>query len=292
MTLHGMLVVDKPAGMTSHDVVAKVRRALREKKVGHAGTLDPGATGVLVLGVGRGTRLLRFAGDTAKTYSCDVVFGSRTSTLDDEGEVVAKFEGEAPNPDNVRKAAVLLGQTTSQIPPMVSAIKIEGKKLYELAREGIEVERQPRQIRLDALDVEPTDDPWVWRMSVTCSAGTYVRVLAADLGEALGVGAHLRRLRRHSVGVFTESVAVVLDKVDESAIRPLGDAVGALPTVVVDSAQATDIRHGKGLPVTQPDPAPGFYAARLGGVEGELVAVLRCDAGVPRFATEVVIALD
>ena len=185
----GVAVVDKDAGWTSHDVVAKARGILGTRKVGHSGTLDPDATGVLVLGVGRGTRLLRFLQLLPKSYEAEITFGTETSTLDAAGEVVATHDMTGLDPDAVRRGAAALTGDIEQVPPMVSALKVGGRRLHELAREGIEVEREARPVHVSRFDVEPTSDPLVWRAVVDCSSGTYVRSLAADLGHALGGGA-------------------------------------------------------------------------------------------------------
>src|SRR5207302_6379473 len=200
--IDGLVVVDKAAGWTSHDVVAKCRGIFGQKRVGHAGTLDPGATGVLLVGLGRVTRLLRYPGSRPKAYAGEVVLGVETSTLDDEGEVVATHEMAGVSLDDVRSVAAGFVGDIEQVPPMVSAVKIGGRRLHDLARRGVEVERDPRRVAVYSFDVDGTDAPGVLRIDITCSAGTYVRVLAADLGRALGGGAHLRRLRRTAVGEF------------------------------------------------------------------------------------------
>ncbi len=208
-TVHGLAVVDKPAGITSHDVVGMIRRQLGERRVGHAGTLDPDATGVLLIGVGSATRLLRFLTALGKTYTAEVVLGTETSTLDDSGEVTAVHDMSGVTSEQVRQAVVehLTGPIL-QVPPMVSALKVGGRRLHELAREGIEVDRAPRPVTVHRFEVEPTDDPAVYRIEVVCSSGTYVRTLAADLGALLGGGGHLRRLRRTASGSFQVSAAV------------------------------------------------------------------------------------
>ncbi|HRW39594.1 MAG TPA: tRNA pseudouridine(55) synthase TruB, partial [Aquihabitans sp.] len=189
----GLVVVDKPAGWTSHDVVAKSRGLLGTRKVGHAGTLDPDATGVLLLGVGRATKLLRYLSPLGKAYVGEVVLGVETSTLDAAGEVTATHDMAGTTLDDVRRAAGAFVGDIEQIPPMVSAVKVGGKRLHELARQGIEVERQPRPVTVHTLDVlpGPEGEPLVVTIAVSCSSGTYVRTLAADLGAALGGGAHL-----------------------------------------------------------------------------------------------------
>ena len=246
--VHGLAVVDKPSGWTSHDVVARCRRLLGTRKVGHSGTLDPGATGVLLVGAGHATRLLRFLGDLPKSYVGEVVLGAATSTLDDQGEVVARFAMDEVTVAAARAAARGLVGDIEQVPPMVSAVQVGGRRLHELARAGIEVERAARPVTVHSLDLEPTDDPMVMRMAVTCSSGTYVRVLAADLGTRLGGGAHLRRLRRTAIGPFTDSDAVALDDVDPAALLPPLAAVAHLARVEVDDEGAAAVAHGKVLP--------------------------------------------
>ncbi|MEA3054845.1 MAG: tRNA pseudouridine55 synthase [Actinomycetota bacterium] len=207
---NGIAVIDKPAGWTSHDVVAKSRGVLGTKKVGHSGTLDPDATGVLLLGVGTVTRLLRFLSPLAKSYTCEIVLGVETSTLDAAGDVTATH-AMSVSLDDVRAAASALTGDLQQVPPMVSAVSIGGKRLHELARQGIEVEREARPVTVHVFDIDATDDPLVFRASVECSSGTYVRSLADDLGHALGGGAHLRALRRTAIGFFTEAMAHPLE---------------------------------------------------------------------------------
>lgn len=210
--IDGLLVVDKPAGWTSHDVVAKLRGATRQRRVGHAGTLDPDATGVLLVGLGRATRLLRFLQETTKEYRGVIAFGVATSTLDAAGEELARV----PMPVTeaaVRAAMARFVGAIEQVPPMVSALKVDGRRLHELAREGKEVERLPRSVTISRYELEdfaPGDFPRA-TVLVECSSGTYVRSLAADLGESLGGHAHLAALRRQRVGAFTLDDAQPLD---------------------------------------------------------------------------------
>ena len=238
--IHGVAIVDKDAGWTSHDVVAKARGILGTRKVGHSGTLDPDATGVLVLGVGRATKLLRFLQLLPKSYECEIVFGTETNTLDAAGEVTATYDMTVDPAEATAATAQLTGDI-QQVPPMVSAVKIDGKRLHELARKGIEVDRPPRPVTVYRYDVEPTDDPLVYRAFVDYSSGTYVRVLAADLGHALGGGAHLRKLRRTSVGAFTLADATSLEDV---TVIPMAEAVRGFPIVRVDEATEAAIRVG------------------------------------------------
>ena len=245
-TTHGLAIVDKPTGVTSHDVVGMLRRRFGERQVGHAGTLDPDATGVLVVAVGMATRLLRFVEKTQKEYVGEVVLGVETNTLDAAGEVTATHDMSSVTVDRARAvAAEHLTGPIRQIPPMVSAIRVDGKRLHELAREGIEIEREPRDVVVDRFDIWPTDDPLVLRIEVECSAGTYIRSLAADLGTLLGGGAHLRGLRRTRVGSFTIAEAA---RPDDCELLPVAAAVRSLPPVTVDAPTAALIANGRVLP--------------------------------------------
>jgi len=211
----GLVVVDKEAGWTSHDVVARCRKLFGERRVGHAGTLDPDATGLLLVGIGRATRLLRFLTGLQKSYTGELVLGVATSTLDSSGEVTGRWDMSGIGLEEVRKAAAGFVGEIEQVPPMVSAIKIGGKRLHQLARQGIEVERPARFVSIYRLEVESADKPGTYLLDLDCSAGTYVRSLAADLGTALGGGGHLRNLRRTRVGSFSESEAHTLDEIAE-----------------------------------------------------------------------------
>jgi len=240
---HGLAVVDKPAGVTSHDVVGMLRRRFGERQVGHAGTLDPDATGVLLVGVGKSTRLLRFLTDLGKTYTGEVVFGTSTDTLDSAGKVLATFDMTALTPELV--LAMVTDHLTGhimQVPPMVSALKIDGKRLHELAREGIEVERQARPVTVSRFLVAPTDDPLVYAIEVQCSKGTYIRTLADDLGRLCGGGAHLRNLRRTAVGSFTAAEAVGPDAVE---LLSLPQAMRDYPQVTVSAEAAALVGNGR-----------------------------------------------
>ena len=245
-TTHGIAVVDKPSGVTSHDVVAMLRRRFDERQVGHGGTLDPSATGVLVVAVGKATKLLRFVEKTHKAYVGEIVFGVETDSLDADGEVTATHDmGDISLTD--AQAAVdghLLGDI-EQIPPMVSAIKIDGKRLHELAREGIEVERPPRPVSIHSFTLMPTAEPDVLLAAVECSSGTYIRTLAADLGHLLGGGAHLRNLRRTAVGRFTIGEAAAPDDCELLAVE---EAVRTLARVDLTGGQHDLVANGRVLP--------------------------------------------
>jgi len=243
-TQHGLVIIDKPAGITSHDVVSQLRRRLGERRIGHAGTLDPDATGVLLVGVGYVTRLMKYLSGLDKCYSAEVVLGVETSTLDDSGEVTARHEMAGVTLKDVRRAAEGLTGDIMQVPPMVSALKVDGRRLHELAREGIEVERVARPVTVRRFTVEPTVEPHVFAIEVEVSSGTYVRSLAADLGAALGGGAHLRRLRRHSIGRFVESEA---RPIETAPVLPAVEAMRMVEKVVIDVDTSRLVAHGRRL---------------------------------------------
>ena len=272
----GLAIVDKPAGWTSHDVVARSRGLLGTRKVGHAGTLDPDATGVLLLGVGRGTRLLRYLSPLGKHYEGVMALGVETSTLDAAGEITATHDMAGTTLADVR--AVVAEHFTGpilQVPPMVSALKVDGVRLHQLARQGIEIERDARPVEIHAIDVaEVVDDPLAFLLSVHCSSGTYIRSLAADIGRSLGGGAHLRSLRRTAVGAFTSADAVPLESLAPDAVLPLTSLVRGMASVEVDGELATDVGFGKVLSRGR----LGLDASEVGpwailGPDGALLAV-------------------
>lgn len=241
----GIAVIDKPAGWTSHDVVAKARGVLGTRKVGHSGTLDPDATGVLVLGVGRATRLLRFLTALPKSYEAEIVLGSETDTLDSAGRVTATHEMAGVTEAQARLAAASLTGDILQVPPMVSAVKVGGRRLHQLAREGVEVEREARPVTVHRFEVASVPGcGGVLSAEVDCSSGTYVRVLAADLGRALGGGAHLRNLRRVAVGGFSVAEA---HPVESPEVLGMSRAVEHLDGLRVSPAVAADVTHGRVL---------------------------------------------
>ena len=262
--MDGVLVIDKPAGITSHDVVDEVRRKLRTKKVGHGGTLDPDATGVLFVGVGRATRFLSYAQSAPKTYRAEVVFGRTTSTQDASGEVLETRPVEFGRAELESTLPQFTGEI-EQVPPMVSAVRIDGERLYEKARRGEEVERPARRVTISELtlvDFRQADDT-VAIIDVTCSGGTYIRSLSHDLGEALGSGAHMRTLRRLAAGGFTLEEAVSLDDVSPEVLLPLADVVRDLPPTEVSDADAALALNGR----------PLFFEEE-GLEEGEATAVM------------------
>jgi tRNA pseudouridine55 synthase len=241
MGADGIAIVDKPSGWTSHDVVAKARRLLGIRRIGHAGTLDPDATGVLVLGVGRGTRLLRYIQDHPKGYEALIRFGIETSTLDASGEVTGTYDMSGLTDSQVQEAARGFVGEIDQVPPMVSAVKVGGRRLHELARAGIEVDRPPRRVRVTRFELMPSDEPLVWTATIECSSGTYVRSLAADLGRALGGGAHLRSLRRTYIGPFDAARARPIEAIE---VLPLENAVGGMSRVVLEDGEVGRVQVG------------------------------------------------
>jgi tRNA pseudouridine55 synthase len=253
-TVHGFVVVDKPVGITSHDVVARLRRRFSERRVGHSGTLDPDATGVLIVALGNATRLLQFLGDLPKTYTGEVVFGTATSTLDASGEVTATRDMSTLTIDRIREASKAFLGDIAQIPPMVSAIKVGGRRLHEIAREGGEVHREPRHVTIHRYVVgdvvDRVDGNPVVNIEVTCSSGTYIRTLAADLGEALGGVAHLRNLRRRAIGDFVVGANHDSASIDTAPLQPAVAVMAHLDgvnvaMVSVDADSAVKVRNGR-----------------------------------------------
>jgi tRNA pseudouridine55 synthase len=243
-TLTGLVVVDKEAGWTSHDVVARCRRIFGQRRVGHAGTLDPDATGVLLVGLGRATRLMRFLTALPKTYEGEVVLGTATSTLDASGEVTGTWDMDSVGLADVRAAAATLTGAIDQVPPMVSAVKVGGRRLHALAREGVEVDRAARPVTVHRFEVAPGLEPGVFRVEVECSSGTYIRVLAQDVGAALGGGAHLRNLRRTRIGSFTVEDARVVDDLTPAMVLSPAQALRDLDQVVVTAEMQQHIARG------------------------------------------------
>jgi tRNA pseudouridine55 synthase len=248
----GLVVVDKPGAMTSHDVVARVRRLAGTRKVGHAGTLDPMATGVLVLGVERATRLLGHLMLTEKAYDATVRLGVATTTDDAEGEVAAAASTSGLDEATVRAAAAEFVGTIEQVPSAVSAVKVDGKRAYARVRAGEDVVLEPRTVTVHELvvrDVRPAGETTDVDVSVRCSSGTYIRAIARDLGAALGVGGHLTALRRTSVGPYDLCVARTLESLAEDfAVLPMAAAArAAFASLDLDAEQATDVRFGRSL---------------------------------------------
>ena len=292
---HGFLIIDKPAGITSHDVVARIRRISGQRQVGHAGTLDPAATGVLVVALGGATRLIEYVQDeTAKRYLATVALGVVTTTDDAEGSIMH----QAAVPDFGRnELEALLAQFQGdilQIPPMYSALHHDGKRMYELARAGQQVERAPRPVHIERIELVGWQAPLL-NLDIVCGKGTYIRSLARDIGEAAGCGAHLQALRRTAVGAFTLDDAVALDQLGSEpvparaphmpavmlaqAVRAPEIAVLHWPQVILDDIQLGRVRNGQLLDLPELD-RQGATRARAHDASAVLAAVLeRREAG-------------
>jgi tRNA pseudouridine55 synthase len=271
----GLLLVDKPGGITSHDAIDRVRRALRTRKVGHAGTLDPMATGLLLIGVGRATRLLRFLGTLDKTYEGTARLGEETDTLDADGTVVRTAPvSPAITPASIRAAMADLEGESMQRPPAYSAVKVAGRKLVDAARAGEVVEAAPRPIRVSGFELGRVAGSDL-EFGVTCSSGTYVRVLLSDVGSALGCGAHLTRLRRTAIGRFDVSEATPPD--DPGEPLPIERAVSHLPRLELAPEEAVAAGHGR---ILGPLGIVGPYS--VWSPDGLLIGVYEDDDGKAR----------
>ncbi|TDC56994.1 tRNA pseudouridine(55) synthase TruB [Jiangella ureilytica] len=257
----GLVVVDKPGGWTSHDVVARIRRLAGTRRVGHAGTLDPMATGVLVVGIGKATKLLGHLALTEKEYDATVRLGATTVTEDAEGEVTATADASAVTDAAVADGVAALTGPIQQVPSAVSAVKIDGVRSYHRVRSGENVDLPPRDVVVSRFDVLATrrDGPYVdLDVSVACSSGTYIRALARDLGASLGVGGHLTALRRTAVGPYRLDRAHTLEALAEDlVVLPIADAAAAaFPRLDVDAATAGKVAHGMPLPAMGLGPGP------------------------------------
>jgi len=261
--MDGILIIDKPGGITSHDVVSRCRKILQTKRIGHTGTLDPFATGVMVILVGKATRLAQFLDKDAKEYEAVVRFGFETDTGDRTGELrITNYELRNVSIEEIERVLSDFRGEIWQTPPMYSAKKVEGKKLYELARKGIEVERKPVNVKIYGLEItnyelrEKTDDFGLWTLDfglkVLCSAGTYIRTLAEDIGRKLEIGAHLAELRRTKAGKFAVENAVTLEELEkivfrknlETVLISMNEAVSHLAEIRLSAAEISVIKNG------------------------------------------------
>jgi tRNA pseudouridine55 synthase len=252
--MNGLLIIDKPDGLTSHDVVSRVRRILKTKRVGHTGTLDPFATGVMVILVGQATRLAQFLDKDEKEYEALVQFGFETDTGDRTGSSKSKVQSpKSVNAEDIERVLPRFRGHIEQIPPMYSAKKVEGKKLYELARKGVEIERKAVAVSIYQLEIISDDElrtpNSTIRIRVVCSAGTYIRTLAEDIGCSVGTGAHLAELQRTRAGQFNISEAITLADLEEmadpvSALIPMSTAVAHLPEVVLNEDRVVKTKNG------------------------------------------------
>jgi len=282
--MDGIFLIDKPAGFTSHDVVAKMRRILGTKRIGHTGTLDPFATGLLVMLVGKATRLAQFLDKDEKAYEAEIAFGFETDTGDRTGEPKGVF---TDRPKDAIRSAVwenVLPKFRGRImqtPPMYSAKKIDGKKLYELAREGIEIEREPVQINISELEIYDIREGSA-KMRVRCSAGTFIRTLAEDIGKEIGIGAHLSELRRTEAGNFNLQNALTIDKLalledTASELISMNDAVGHLGKIELSEDRVGKTLSGLSTRIQRTDLKPG-EPMRMVDTSGNLIAIGIFDA--------------
>lgn len=262
----GVMLVNKPKGITSHDVVSRMRRTLQTRRIGHAGTLDPLATGLLVMAVGPATRFLQYLPLEPKEYVCRIRFGQETNTYDAEGDVVA--EKEVPGDLENQLVEVLPDFTgeVDQLPPLFSAVKKDGKPLYAYARKGEEVERKTRTIYIEELELMETTETDA-RVRIVCSGGTYVRTIAHDLGDRLGCGAHVAELERTKVGKFDVGGAVELDDVSIEKLVPLSEALLPMPLAGLNYGQVQHVRHGRQVRLNEK-------------VDGDLVGFLDLEGNV------------
>jgi tRNA pseudouridine55 synthase len=286
--ISGILNMDKPAGMTSHDIVDRVRQLSGQRRVGHAGTLDPSATGVLVVCLGQATRVVEYLMASDKVYRAQIRLGVSTDTHDAEGQVTATAEVDVSE-EEVRRALASFVGSIQQVPPMYSALKHQGVPLYKLARQGITVEREPRSVEIHNIELLKWNSSLV-TIQVECSPGTYIRALARDLGHELGCGAYLQSLTRLASGHFTLDEAVSLDELAEAFaqenwqefIYPTDEALLDFEPLVVDAQMEKRIRHGQqvqALPLPPPQ-AEGEWREELRRAyspKGEFIAILRHD---------------
>ena len=279
---NGILIVDKPAGWTSQDVCAKLRGILKERRIGHGGTLDPMATGVLPVFVGRATRAVEFASEREKEYVAGLKLGVSTNTQDTTGEVLTQ-QTVSVTPAELEQALSHFRGAIQQIPPMYSAIKVGGKKLYELARKGKEIERKPRPVTIDSLTVEGQESPCDFTLRVRCSKGTYVRTLCHDIGQYLGCGGCMSSLRRTLAAGFTLAQAVSLDQVQQaddpvSLLLPVETYFADRPLLTLPTVNAEkQVRNGMVIPLWESVPE-GDY--RIYSPDGTFLAFSRAQNGV------------
>jgi len=289
--MDGILNIDKPQGITSYRVVAVVKRLSGERRVGHAGTLDPLATGVLPVGIGQATRMVEFLADASKTYRAGIELGLTTDTYDASGQVVQRGEPSGINRGQVEAALVPFRGAIHQTPPMYSAVRHRGKKLYQLARAGITVERKSRPAKIHRLDIIDFQPPLI-TVEVECGKGTYIRSLAHDLGQVLGCGAILKSLVRLRYGPFDIQDAVSISRLEdafdsgywEHFLHPMDCVLSAWPAVVVDEATEQVIRNG--LPVALSLESPDDRRCRTYTADGHFLGVLRFGKETGRWHPE------
>ena len=284
--MDGILNINKPAGKTSFAVVAMVKRLTHEKHVGHAGTLDPMATGVLPVCLGQATRLVEYLIDTTKTYRAEIELGVSTDSYDREGAETQRSDASAVTLPQIEAALHAFRGVITQVPPMYSAVKHQGKPLYELARAGIDVERKGRTAKIFSLEIKDWHNPFL-SVEVTCGKGTYIRSLANDLGQALGCGATLSKLERSRCGIFSVKEAVTPAAFEEacqggyweSLLYPMDSILSLWATAIVSEEKARSIRNGALISLTENAPVPGgSQFCRAYTWDGTLLGILHFDA--------------
>jgi len=278
--MNGIIVVNKPEGFTSHDVVAKLRGILKTRRIGHSGTLDPMATGVLPIFVGRATRACEFATGDDKTYRAEMLLGTVTDTQDITGNIISTSPVDVSNELLNSTINSFVGEI-SQIPPMYSAIKVDGKKLYELARRGVEVERKSRDITIHSITFERISSDTVV-LETRVSKGTYIRTLCHDIGKALGCGATLTKLERIQAGAFTLNDAYTIDEIQEKGavlLRPVDSLFQEFPEIFVDEKSAFRIKNGATIKFEAPDGKYRVYCCdeflMLGKIENNILKTIK-----------------
>ena len=295
LSMDGILVVNKPQGGTSHDVVGRIRRLTHQKRVGHAGTLDPMATGVLLVCLGRATRVAEYLMESDKTYRAVVRLGVETDTYDAEGQVVATHPVNVDESD-LRAALVHFVGAIDQVPPMYSALKRKGKPLYQLARQGIEVEREPRRVTIYDISLRAWQPPDV-TIYVRCSSGTYIRSLAHDIGAMLECGAHLAALTRLASGSFRLEDAATFQDLEglhasrlRGLLHPLDTALQDLPILTLDADRARRMVLGQAIPIVGVEASAGSSLCRAHDVSGALLAIVTFDAAAQVWRPKKVLA--
>jgi tRNA pseudouridine55 synthase len=285
--MDGVLAINKPSGMTSHDVVQTVRKIVREKRVGHTGTLDPLATGLLVLCIGKATRIARYLEAGEKEYTAVMRLGVITDTLDSEGRILESKTYTPPDREALVGVIARFTGSIMQEPPAFSAIKVSGVPSYKLARQGKAKPLAPRQVTIFSIDLIEYDDPFI-RLNVRCSKGVYIRTLCADIGKTLGMGAHLTGLVRMRSGCFRLDNAVTLERLSEAAasgkaetlLVSIDEALADFPVALLDQAGAEKIIHGNSVPRPEIQTGGQDALVRVHGPSGGLLAVARADSGM------------
>lgn len=291
--IHGVLNIYKEQGFTSHDVVAKLRGILRQKKIGHTGTLDPAATGVLPVCLGKATKLCGMLTDETKSYETVLLLGQTTDTQDTTGTVLKSCPVQVTE-EEVREAVGSFTGEQLQVPPMYSALKVNGKKLYELAREGKEIERKARKVQFYRIEILDLELPRV-RMEVTCSKGTYIRTLCHDLGEKLGCGGCMERLERTQVGCFSKEESMTLSQVEalqkagelKTKITPIPDLFAELPAVRALPEEDPYLNNGNSIYRTkteEPELWENGAQVRMYRSDGAFVGIFRCEEETEKYA--------